>query len=125
MAKELEIDYRAEIISRNNAFITLKDHKPNFHTDTKCRLINPAKSEMGKVSSNMLKEINEPVRLETGLKQWRSTQEALSWFQEIEDKDSYEFTQLDIVDLPKNFYRKPLDLPAPMYTLIPEQRKLS
>ena len=52
---------------------------------------------MGKVSSNMLKEINEQVRRETGLKQWRSTQEALLWFQEIEDKDSYEFTQLDII----------------------------
>ena len=45
----------------------------------------------------MLKEINEQVRRETGLKQWRSTQEALLWFQEIEDKDSYEFTQLDII----------------------------
>ena len=79
---------------------------PNFHTDTKCRLINPAKSEMGKVSSNMLKEINEPVRLETGLKQWRSTQEALSWFQEIEDKNSYEFTQLDIVDFYPSITKK-------------------
>ena len=117
-------------MSRNNAFITLKDHKPNFHTDTKCRLINPAKSEMGKVSSNMLKEINEPVRLETGLKQWRSTQEALLWFQDIEDKDSYMYSHnwtlwTFIRQLPKNFYSKPLDLPTTMYTLIPEQRKLS
>ena len=51
-------------MSRNNAFITLKDHKPNFLTDTKCRLIKLAKSEMGKISSNMLKETKSTNKLD-------------------------------------------------------------
>ena len=98
LAEALDIADRVEVMSKSNAFITLKDHKPNFQSDTKCRLINPAKSEMGKVSSQMLKEINENVRLATGLKQWRSTQDSLSWFKSIEGKSEYEFVQLDIID---------------------------
>ena len=67
-------------------------------TQTKCRLINPAKSELGKVSSSMLKDINERVRVETGLKQWRSTKDALDWFKIIQNKNRKEFVQMDIVD---------------------------
>ena len=78
LAVSLDIADRVEIMSKNNAFILLKDHKSNFNTDTKCRLINPAKPEMGKVSSQMLKDINKTVRMSTGLKQWRSTQVNLS-----------------------------------------------
>ena len=43
LARKLEIADRVEVMSQNNAFITVKDHKPNFQTNTKCRLINPAK----------------------------------------------------------------------------------
>ena len=39
------------------SFITLKDHKDNFKSSTKCRLIKPAKSEMGKVSKSYLETI--------------------------------------------------------------------
>ena len=39
------------------SFITLKDHKDNFKSNTKCRLIKPAKSEMGKVSKSYLETI--------------------------------------------------------------------
>ena len=30
--------------------LTVKDHKPNFQNDTKCRLINPAKPQIGRES---------------------------------------------------------------------------
>ena len=98
LAEKLDIADHVEVMSRNEAFITLKDHKPNFQTQTKCRLINLAKSEMGKVSSIMLKEINECVREKSGLKQWRSTKDALDWFKSIENKRNQEFVQMDIVD---------------------------
>ncbi len=35
-------------------FISLKDHKENFENNPKCRLINPAKSESGKLSKIIL-----------------------------------------------------------------------
>lgn len=44
-------------------FITLKDHKPNFITNPKCRLINPSKSELGKVSKFLNKNVNTKIRV--------------------------------------------------------------
>ena len=46
-------------MARKNAFVTLKDHKENFDTNPKCRLLNPSKSELGKVSKVVLDRIND------------------------------------------------------------------
>ena len=53
IAAELKIDDRTECIAPRQAFITLKDHKENFANNPTCRLINPAKSELGIVSKKM------------------------------------------------------------------------
>ena len=37
--------------------IALKEHKGNFKSNQKCRLINPSKSEMGIVSKEYLENI--------------------------------------------------------------------
>ena len=50
ITQELNIDNRTEQIEKQQAFITLKDHKDNFANHPTCRLVNPAKSELGKVS---------------------------------------------------------------------------
>ena len=42
--------------------INHKDHKPNFQKNTKCRLINPAKPQLGIASSQILQKINGSVR---------------------------------------------------------------
>jgi hypothetical protein len=49
-------------MARKNAFVTLKDHKENFDTNPKCRLLNPSKSELGKVSKVVLDRINDGYR---------------------------------------------------------------
>ena len=41
------------------AFITLKDHKDNFESKLTCRLINPSKQEIGKISKQILDNINK------------------------------------------------------------------
>ena len=50
MAKDFNIQDRTECMADRQAYITLKDHKENFQNKPICRLINPAKSEIGKVS---------------------------------------------------------------------------
>ena len=50
IAKKLHLDDRINTTAKREAFITLKDHKPNFANNPTCRLINPAKSEIGKIS---------------------------------------------------------------------------
>ena len=54
IAQELNIDNRTEQIAKQQAFIALKDHKDNFANHPTCRLINPAKSELGKVSKQLV-----------------------------------------------------------------------
>ena len=82
------------------AFITLKDHKENFVHKPSCRLLNPTKPEIGKVSKQILERIIHIVRQKSGLKQWKNTDSVLNWFRNIEDKSEKAFIIFDIV----NFY---------------------
>ena len=58
---KLRIEDRVDTTAEKNAFITLKDHKPNFLNKPTCRLINPTKSEIGKVSKKILGRINSTI----------------------------------------------------------------
>ena len=44
IADRLGLSERMERFAERPAFVTLKDHKDDFRTNPKCRLINPAKS---------------------------------------------------------------------------------
>ena len=50
IAKSIKQDNSIECKSKTSAFITLRDHKENVRSSYSCRLINPRKSEPGKVS---------------------------------------------------------------------------
>ena len=62
-AKSLNLNDKMECYSDQCALITLKDHKENSKSDTKCRLINPSKSEVGLVSKTYLNDIIVSVSL--------------------------------------------------------------
>ena len=76
----------------------MKDHKENFENAPKCRLINPAKTNIGRISKQLLEVINREVHDSTGLTQWRSTGEALKWFSDIKDKHKKRLIQFDVVE---------------------------
>ena len=78
IAKELKIDDRVEQFSNTNAYITVKDHKKNFPNTVKCRLVNPAKSEIGIISKHYLENINEMIRKKSQVQQWRNTSTVIS-----------------------------------------------
>ena len=48
----LEFDNRIEQYSNKSAFITIKDHKPNFPNNIKWRLINLANFKLVSITSN-------------------------------------------------------------------------
>ena len=98
IANELKLDARVESFSKRNAFITLKDHEENFQNYSKCRLINPAKSEIGKISKQHLDSINTDIPKKSGLNQWKNTASTLSWFNNIPSKADCKFLKFDIVD---------------------------
>ena len=58
IASRLDIADRIDAMAKRESFITLKDHKDNFENNLPCRLINPAKSEMGRISKQILDDIN-------------------------------------------------------------------
>ena len=98
IAEKLELDGRIEGIAKKPAFLTIKDHKPNFPNTIQCRLINPAKSEIGKISREYLQKITYEIKTKTNLTQWRNTDEVIDWFNNIENKQNQKFFQLDIKD---------------------------
>ena len=55
---------------KNECFITLKHHKPNFKSNLKVKLINPAKNEIGQISKNILDKINYQLIGSLRINQW-------------------------------------------------------
>ena len=89
IATNLGLADRMEVYAERQAFITLKDHKEDFRSKPSCRLINPAKSEIGIVSKIMVEGINNRLRDITKLQQWKNTQAVLQWFSDVTDKNSH------------------------------------
>ena len=58
ITRRLDLNDRVNTTAKREAFITLKNHKPNFANNPTCHLINPAKSEIGKISKKILDRVN-------------------------------------------------------------------
>ena len=82
----------------NQSFVMLKDCKEKFENAPKCRLINPAKSTIGRVSKEILERVNNELRRSTNVQQWRNTQSVIDWFNARENKNKCTFIKFDIVD---------------------------
>ena len=95
---KLEIEDRVFETSERQAYITWKDHKEKFNNNPKCRLINPRKPEIGKISKKVLQKINLAVRTSTGHTQWRNTPEVIKWFEKLKNKNTLKFINFDICE---------------------------
>ena len=100
IVSDLDLQDRVFQTSRRQPFVTVKDHKPNFVNNTTCRLINPAKPEIGRISQKITASINTTVRNKTGFNQWQKTGAVINWFKQIKNKRKHKFIQFDVV----NFY---------------------
>ena len=100
IATKLGIDDRVDTTANKDAFITLKDHKPNFTNKPTCRLINPTKSEIGKVSKGILDRINSNITKTRNFNQWKNTAAVINWFKSSQNHQRSSFICFDI----ENFY---------------------
>ena len=106
MSKEMKVCFCAMFMFLNHStlcqtpplFITLKDHKADFENHPKCRLMNPSKSSLGKVSKTILDKINGSIRNQICVNQWRNSSDVISWFKSIPSKTNNTFISFDIVD---------------------------
>ena len=97
VTKDLEISNRVCELPLKEAFITLKDHKDNFRSAPKCRLINPTKSNVGRISKVVLDRVNKEIRTETGLNQWTDTDQMLKWFVGL-NRGKFKLMKFDVVE---------------------------
>ena len=98
ITKKLNIDDRVESMAMKKAFITLKDHKENFENKPTCRLINPSKPEIGRISKQILEEINRKLVDITKVNQWKNTSSVLQWFKQLANKGGSAFICFDVVE---------------------------
>ena len=91
---------------KNECFIKLKGHKPNFKNNPKARLINPAKNETGQISKDILDKINHQLRDSLRINQCKDTSEVIEWFPKIPDKNRYKFPIFDIKDFYPSISKK-------------------
>ena len=93
-----KLDDKIEFMAKAPAYITLKDHKDNLRSAHPCRLINPCKSEIGKISKSILENINRNLLKLLQVNQWRNSESVIKWFYSIENKSQCKFIQLDITE---------------------------
>ena len=84
-------------IAKNEAFITIKDHKPNFPKNVACRQLNPCKSEIDKIGTVYLEKISNSIRSSNNLNQWRNSKTFTDWFKVIPLIKQSHFIKFDIV----------------------------
>ena len=119
---------RMLVNGKDEAFITLKDHKPNFQNNPKVRLINPAKNEIGRISKVILDKINNTIKSTLGVNQWKNTAEVIQWFKAIPDKKSHKFIMYDIKDfypsITESLLKEAIDFAKTNTTITPDDEKI-
>ena len=96
ITEKLSLDDRVERLQETEAYITVKDHKDEFPNKIPCRLINPSKTSIGKISKVILDRINKSVVTSTKINQWKNTSSVIEWFKNINNKEKSSFIQFDI-----------------------------
>ena len=73
-------------MQETEAFLQIKDHKEGFPSTLSFRLINPSKSDIGKISKSLLDAINENIFKQTNVNQLKNTAQVITWFKTIKSK---------------------------------------
>ena len=97
-AKEANILDKVEVNGTANCFITLKDHKTNYLNNPTTRLINPAKNEIGRISKQILDQINSRLCEILKVNEWTNTANVINRFKKVESKNSHKCLMFDITD---------------------------
>ena len=128
IAESLKLEDRIEVSASRDAFITLKDHKPDFINNPTCRLINPTKSEIGVISKHILDSINKDIIKVTKANLWRSTSNVIEWFKAVPNKSQHAFITFDVCDfypsISEQLLTKALDYASQFTHITPQDRQI-
>ena len=96
IASKLKIDDRVQKLDENEAYVTIKDHKEGFPDKISCRLINPSKTDIGKISKQILDRVSNTILVKNKVNQWKNTYSLIEWYRNIKRKDQCSFVVFDI-----------------------------
>ena len=85
-AKEVNVLDKVEVNGTANCFVTVKDHKASFLNHLTTRLINPATNQIGRISKQILDQINSKLCEIVKVNEWENTASVINWFEKIENK---------------------------------------
>ena len=128
-AVEMDLDDRIFTTVPRESYVKLKDHKEDFQNNPKTRIINPTKTELGKVAMKITDEIVKQIRAkDVNLTQAISTREVIEWFKNIKNKKSLKFINWDLenfyASITPNLLKDALDWAMNYVNLTPQQRKV-
>ena len=119
---------RIEVSANRDSFITMKDHKRDFMNNLTCRLINPSKSEIGIISKQILDDINKQVIHATQVNLWKSTSNAIEWFEATPEKSQHAFITFYVCDfypsISEQLLMKGLDYVSKFTTITQQDRRI-
>ena len=126
IAKSLDLDDSMEVLQQSEAYLTVKDHKTDFHNRPSFRLINTSKTDIGRVSKIMLDEINCSLLSAINVNQWKNTKSVIEWFDGICGKRNCTFFQFDVQSfypsITEELFNKAFDFAA-QHVQIPDNYK--
>ena len=96
LAEKFSVVDRVEVMQETEAYITIKDHKDEFPHKIPCRLVNPSKSNTGKISKAILDTINKNIARSTEINQWINTLNIIDWYANYMGKNKASFVQFDL-----------------------------
>ena len=100
LVEKFSIVDQVKVMQETEAYITIKDHKDEFPNKIPCRLINPWKSNTGKISKAILDTINKNIIRSTEINKWKNILNILEWYANYMGENRVSFVQFDI----ENFY---------------------
>ena len=98
LTSKLGINDRVEKLVGKEAYATLKDHKEDFLNNPKVRLINPCKTNVGKIAKFSLERIVKEIQGKGEVSLWRRTGEVIDWFRNLPNNNRLHFLEFDVVD---------------------------
>ena len=83
-------------MQENETFITIKDHRECFPNHMSCRLLNPSKANIGKISKVLLAKINLSILSSPKINQWKNKSSVIIWCDNITSKQTLSFLCFDV-----------------------------
>ena len=96
IASKLKIDDRVQKLDENEAYVTIKDHKEGFPDKISSHLINPSKTNIGKIRKQILEIVNNTILEKNKVSHGKNTSSVIGWYRNIKRKDQCSLVVVDI-----------------------------